>query len=63
MLVEQQKMLALCCMVSQQRVVDSKLDDLSRWMVSALKDILGKEGCITVESLRPSSVGLSEVIS
>lgn len=29
MLVEQQRVLALCCM-SQQRVVDSKLDDLSR---------------------------------
>jgi hypothetical protein len=33
-------------------------------MVSALKDVFfGKEGCITIEGLRPSYVGLSEVIS
>jgi hypothetical protein len=30
MLVAQQRMLALCCIVSQHRVVDSKLDDLGR---------------------------------
>jgi hypothetical protein len=30
MLVAQQRMLALCCMVSQHRVVNSKLDDLAR---------------------------------
>ena len=42
-------------MVSQQRVIDSKLDDFESIDGLGPKDILflGKEGCITIDGLRP----------